>query len=296
MRNLVFLVLFAVLFSAVSAQTREQAISEINNLRQKVISLEKIALSPDKADFEAALKENAQVFRLMPREKYDKDVFTIRGGGAYYSFTRKAHEYGYGSDIELQQGNLSVGFAGADYGFIYNLSEMSLADVTKETNAVVFLAGYKPPTAMPEVRAEQRKARNYEAEGIVYKESVPAVVGKTYVLRSINFDESDVLVAFKVLRKDTDGSLIIFWKLIEQFEKPIIDRSDEAAQKQSGDELQQKVLDALRNKGFYNVTVDVSTMPMTLRGTVPKGKLAEAMMTVMESNGGKPVKNETYEQ
>lgn len=236
MRYLGFLFLLSVLFSNVPAQSREQAIDEIKNLREKVINLEKIALAPDKADFEAATKENAQVFRLMPREKYDKDVFTIRGGGAYYSFTRKTHEYGYGSDIELQQGNLSVGFAGADYGFIYNLGEIALADVTKETGAVVFLAGYKPPAFLPEIRTEQQRARNYEAEGVVYKENVPAVVGKTYILRSINFDESDVLVAFKVMRKDADGSLIIFWKLVDKFEKPVIDRSNEAAQKLSGSE------------------------------------------------------------
>ncbi len=235
MRRIIFLFLLSVLFSNVAAQTREQAISEINDLRQKVISLEKIALSPDKADFEAASKENAQVFRLMPREKYDKDVFTIRGGGAYYSFTRKTHEYGYGSDIELQQGNLSVGFAGADYGFIYNLGEMSLADITKETPEVTFLVNYKPPTNEPEIRVEQRKAWNYEVGNVSYKSNIPAVVGKTYVLRSINFGESDVLVAFKITRKDTDGSLIIFWKLLDQFEKPVIDRSDEAAQKQSGE-------------------------------------------------------------
>jgi hypothetical protein len=201
--------------------TREQKLGKISELRSQVENLEKDVLSPAENDVRLAEKQGLNVFRLMPREVYDGKL-DIRGGGAYYSFTRKTHEYGYGSDIELQQGNLSVGFAGADYGFIFDLGETPLADVTKETNEVIFLAGYKPPTIMTEVRSEQAKARNYEVNNIIYKENLPAVVGNTYVLRSINFRNSDVLVALKIHRKDTDGSLVIFWKMLETFEKPLI--------------------------------------------------------------------------
>lgn len=44
-------------------------------------------------------------------------------------------------------------------------------------------------------------------------------------LRSINFREADTLVALKVYRKDADGSLIIFWKTIKNFEKPLLARN-----------------------------------------------------------------------
>lgn len=52
----------------------------------------------------------------------------------------------------------------------------------------------------------------------------------------------------------------------------------------------------LRKKGFNNITVDVTTTPATLRGTYPKGKLAEVIQTAQVANGGKPVKNEATEE
>jgi len=220
---LIFVLLF-VSMSGAQELTQEQKLEKINLLRSQIDIFEKNILLPTENDVKEAEKQGFSVFRIMPRETYDNKL-TIRGGGAYYSFTRKTHEYGYGSDIELQQGNLSVGFAGADYGFINDLGAIPLADVTKETNAAIFLAGYKPPTIESEVRSEQKKARNYEAEGITYKENVPAIVGNTYIFRSINFGNSDVLVALRIHRKDTDGSLIIFWKMIENFEKPVLARN-----------------------------------------------------------------------
>ncbi len=59
--------------------------------------------------------------------------------------------------------------------------------------------------------------------------------------------------------------------------------------------LKAKIEDALKKKGFNDVTVDVSTTPATLRGSVPKGKLAEAVQTAQEA-AGKPVKNEVTEK
>ena len=60
--------------------------------------------------------------------------------------------------------------------------------------------------------------------------------------------------------------------------------------------MDNKIQDALKAKGYDKVTVDTSTTPSTLRGTYPKGKLAEVMQTAMEANGGKPVKNEATEE
>jgi hypothetical protein len=53
--------------------------------------------------------------------------------------------------------------------------------------------------------------------------------------------------------------------------------------------LKAKIEDALKKKGFTNVTVDTSTTPATLRGTYPKGKLDEVTQTAQEA-AGKPVK------
>lgn len=60
--------------------------------------------------------------------------------------------------------------------------------------------------------------------------------------------------------------------------------------------LKSKVEAALKAKGMGDVTVDTTTTPATLRGTVAKGKLAEVMATAQEANGGKPMKNEVTEK
>jgi hypothetical protein len=46
-------------------------------------------------------------------------------------------------------------------------------------------------------------------------------------LRAITFDRADVLVALKIHRKDADGSLIVFWKMLEVFDVPTIKREGE---------------------------------------------------------------------
>jgi hypothetical protein len=205
--------------------SREQKLQKIIELNSQIKVLEQDVILPGAKDLKQAEKEGFGVFRILPREKYDHK-FTIQGGGSFYSFTTKSHDYQKIAQICLEQNNLRVGFAGADYGFIADLGETPLADITKETGEVNFLANYKPPTNEPEVRSEARKTHNYEASGFSYKRSVAAVVGRAYVLRAISFDDADVLVAFKVYRKDADGSLIIFWKLIENFEKPLLARAE----------------------------------------------------------------------
>ncbi len=60
--------------------------------------------------------------------------------------------------------------------------------------------------------------------------------------------------------------------------------------------LKTTIESALKAKGFNNVTVDVTTTPATLRGTVPKGKMPEAIQAAQVANGGKPVQNQVTEE
>ena len=151
---------------------------------------------------------------------------TINGGGAYYSFTRKTHEYGQGSDISLERGNLSVGFAGVDYGLMAIVGDVPLETIGLELPEVNVLASYKPPSKEPEVRLEQRRfSEGAEVDGFKVQRRVPLQAGSTYLLRSFNYGRADVLVAFRVVRVDTDGSAIILWKLLKKFSAPQLARN-----------------------------------------------------------------------
>jgi hypothetical protein len=240
------------------AQTREQAINEEE--------LKLLAVGEN--DIELAKEQGFGVFKLLPRGKYEKQIPSIRGGGAYYSFYWRVSDYGRGSDIELQQNKLSVGFAGADYGFLKDLGKLSLVLVTKN-NSDNFLLNYVPPTNEPDIRKEQRKANNYEANGQIYKDDLPVIVGNTYLLRSISFGDSDILVAFNVHRQDSDGSLIIFWKMLLQFDTPRIltySKNDEELINHL-DRLQNHT----NNNGKYkDIQFEVNDMIVTIKGTTTK--------------------------
>jgi hypothetical protein len=222
----------AVCAFAISGQTYEQALEEFAGLKRKAEalkseaeSLEKIILQPAPPDLTAAAKENARVFRILPREKYDKGVFRVRGGGAYYSFTSQSHSYDAIPQISLEQNNLEVGFYGVSYGFLTDLGKIRLAEIGAKTKGLNLLANYRPPLDQAGARLEKRKSRGFEAENLIFKDALPVIVGNSYLLRAVSYDEADVLVAFKIHRRDTDGSLIIFWKLLENFEKPLLARS-----------------------------------------------------------------------
>jgi len=184
-------------------------------------------LSPTAADLAEAKTQGFEVFKILPRGMFDEieNELEVVGGGAYYSFVKKSHAYNETPQIELQKDNLSVAFYGANYGFIADLGAIPLADVNRENKSADFLFNYAPKKYEAEAREEYRKAREgFESSGLKYNKRQTAIVGHTYILRAISYDEADTLVAFQIYRKNADGSLIIFWKLLENFEKPLLAR------------------------------------------------------------------------
>ncbi|HJU93484.1 MAG TPA: hypothetical protein VJ656_11170 [Pyrinomonadaceae bacterium] len=224
---------------AVFAQTqsREDLLREIEAKRAELNTLEKTFLSPSEEDRNSYAEflrlPDTGLVRLLPRETYadnanrDRQRIVTRGGGAYYSFTRLTHEYGYGSDIELSRDELSTGFAGADYGLLTNLGDVPLASVSLETPAANIFASYNPPSEEPKVRLEQRRfGMGADLQGISVSRRLPLKLNSTYLLRSICIDESDVLVAFRVVRIDSDKSAILLWKALKKFPKPTMVRAN----------------------------------------------------------------------
>ena len=221
---------------AAQSPSRDDVIKEIEAKRAELAVLEKKILAvsdTDRQEFAAFLKQpETGIIRLLPRETYDgnaKRGLAINGGGAYYSFLRQTHEYGQGSDIELQMGDLMVGFAGADYGMLLNLGDISLDQVVVDHAATRALLDYRPPVKEAEVRGEHRKLwQGIELTGFTFKSRVPAIVSNTYLLRSISIDTSDTAVAFRVVRKDTDNSFILIYKVLKSFPKPSMERTQTA--------------------------------------------------------------------
>ena len=221
--------------------SRDDVLKAIAAKRAELQQLEDQFLSPAEQD-RAAYKEllsqpDTGLIRLLPREVYESEVYkknqktlTIRGGGAYYSFATLTHEYGYGSDLELSSGYLSVGFAGADYGMMIDLGEVPLDEITSDYPGARSLADYAAAKDESQARAEHRQIQAGRIlDGATFQSRLPVKIGSTFLVRSINYNYTDVLIAFQVVRKDTDGSVIIVWKLLKRFPKPELIRTVQAA-------------------------------------------------------------------
>lgn len=201
---------------------------EIETLYKQIREKELSFIAPSTQDktmnSQFLAQANTGIFRLLPRDKYDGKL-SVRGGGAYYSFTRETNEYGQGSDIELSQGRFSVGFAGYDFGFISLIGDIPLESVTMEHPAIEFLNKYIPPTKEPEIRQQQRQSSNgFRQAEYTYTRGVAAMPNTTYLLRSIDYSGTDILVTFRVVKRDADGSLVIIWKKLKTFPAPVAER------------------------------------------------------------------------
>ncbi len=230
LRRYAFSIALLLLVLPLSANTfaqsndRERRATEIDSLREQLEIKEREFLSAapsDHAEYAEFLRQpETGLIRLLPREKYQKRLTTV-GGGAYYSFLRRTHNYGYGSDLELYKDEFSVGFAGASFGYLLMLGDMTLDEVIPETEGVQFLAALVSPSKEPEARAQQHHSHKGIKHGdFTYQRRAPVQIGKTYVVRSVSYRDSDTLVAFRVLRRDEDGSVILLWKMLKQFPKP----------------------------------------------------------------------------
>jgi hypothetical protein len=205
-------------------QDRSELQAKMESLRAQIQAKEKVLLAPsaeDLAAFAGILRQpDTGMARLLPREMYDGKLL-IRGGGAYYSFARLTNEYGSGSDIGLAQGELRVGFAGADFGFLTLLGDVAIDSVTAEQPGVSLLAEFKTPSAEPDAREQQRRTgAGFEADGFTYRSALPATLNTTYALRSVNYSVSDVLVVFRVTSQDADLGLTLVWKILKKFPVP----------------------------------------------------------------------------
>ena len=212
--------------TSIRAQSEDRSALE-NDIRATLVELkatEQQFLAPSAKD----LRKNAEfltqpdtgLIRLLPRETFYNKL-TIRGGGGYYSFARLTHEYGFGSDVSLEQDQFAVGFAGADFGFLTRLGKTEIDDITLNHPAAQFLASFSAPTLEAEAREQYRRAGvGFDVNGFTYKSRMPMKKKNSYLVRSINYRNSDLLVAFRVVSQDSDGSVVILWKILKRFPVP----------------------------------------------------------------------------
>jgi|GEM_PF-5210764 len=227
--------------------------------------------------------EKNKIFKLLPRDMFkdtsgsdEGNPIGIRGGGAYYSFTTGLHSYDKIPQIELDQDSLGVGFYGANYGFMIDLNEAPLKEVSLDLDPAKALVGYIPPTLESEIREEARKSYKYHLENSDFERRLPAKAGHTYLLRAISFDEADIIVAFQILTRNDDGSLEIAWKPLKTFAAPHLMTQAEA-------DLRSKVDEILKDPRYADVRYTLRGEMITLTGSTKRAYYSELLRAVMDT-------------
>lgn len=212
-------------------------------------------------------QEHTGLIRLLPRGKYEftdmvdaeRDpelILPIRGGGAFYSFAEKTHAFGPWSEISLNDGLLITGFASNSLGLLVPLGDVPLASVTPQSPGVEVLTQFTPPTDYLEAKeVRNRNFHSFKLNGFWYGSVLRAVPNTTYVMRSMiykhqgqligiltgsgtvpvyvphpfEYEGADILLAFRIVRADADGSLTLLWKRLQKFHSPKLKKENHLA-------------------------------------------------------------------
>lgn len=184
----------------------------------------------EKATFASILREDGTgITRLLPFCDVDPRVVDVRGScadglpripgrGAFYSFKTENHEAKLYSDLWLNNNEFRVGFAENAVGTMTTLGDVPLEELTLQSSAVAPLLLLAPAKTLGEMVRIYEQSRTVLASGHhAYGTTSPAQLNTTYVLRSTMYNQkgrkpNDAIVAFRVTRQDTDGSVTILWK------------------------------------------------------------------------------------
>jgi hypothetical protein len=161
------------------------------------------------------------------------------GLGAFFSFAKRTHNADEWAQIRWKDGafhpaytemkRTTVASSGgmaqsfaytSGYGFAVftALGNVPLEEVTLQQSAVQGLAALMPATQYQDFINQVRQARaGFRIGGQQYQSVTPVRADTTYVMRAINYKKADVIVAFRVVQQDADGSLHILWKQLKSF-------------------------------------------------------------------------------
>lgn len=190
-------------------------------------------------------KKNTGMFRLVADLGCDElsnksgasvicEKFSMPGGGSAYSFRRKDYQMWKLADL-LYDGKSFLAFGEMSLGFLVNLGDLDLDKVNRQTKGVSFVYSFVPKKdSLDLIKQNAELIEGINQNGFTYKKYLPVIEGETYILRSIayqgeifreyqgyrfnelDFDNrQDVIVAFKVVEKDFNGTITILWKLLQ---------------------------------------------------------------------------------
>ncbi len=176
-----------------------------------------------------------------------KNIFP---GTWLYSFRKKDYSDDVVFDLWLKDGALITdGFL--SQGILVKLGNFSLDNVSLGSRGAKFLVDFKPAEKAAEVKKQYDQiGAGTASDGYIYSRSVEAKIGEIYLMRVIAYgvqkkgldkvlnnaeyktklkfqtvdrdERKDVIIAFRIIRKEVDGNLTIVWKELDERKSPEI--------------------------------------------------------------------------
>lgn len=258
-RLFIICILIMISLSPVSAQFSRQSsgsLTSINRnlfpIRKKPNGKQKKQLEPHPADltkYAGFLNQpKTGIFRLFPDLGCEANANVIRADkkcleaipeSSFYSFREDEHTAEYLSDIRLKDNYLITDGLLAQ-GFLVVLGDVALDKISLSTEALNFMQKYSVKPSGAEAQKQfAEMLKGVKAGDFLYRKAFPAAENTTYALRVVAFKGSlyrafrgyrydllggdkriDITVAFRVVRKNTDGSVTLLWKELERRDAP----------------------------------------------------------------------------
>lgn len=193
-------------------------------------------------------QQNTGIFKLLPDAgceenplviKADENCLNIIPGSSFYSFREDEHTTETLADIRLKNGFL-VSDGILSQGILVNLGDVAIERVSLNSEGLHYLRNYQPQELSKEANKQHlQMMRGVKSGKYEYRKIQSAVENSTYALRVIAYRGNiirsfrgyhydllggdkriDLTIAFRVVRKEDDGSLTLVWKQLERRESP----------------------------------------------------------------------------
>jgi hypothetical protein len=173
---------------------------------------------------------------------------TIPGGGAFYSFRRDKHVFPVYADIQLKDNNLTV--AGAMMqSILVSLGPTELDKINLTSGGMETLVNFVPSNSFDEANKQAEQFQHgfiqgrykyvralpidentvYAARLIAYRPDKDSIIrtptaNGTYAPHPFELDKrEDIIVVYRIVQKDADGSVWLLWRELAQKKSPILD-------------------------------------------------------------------------
>lgn len=167
----------------------------------------------------------------------------IEGKAQAYSFRKNRYSHEAYADLERKNGKFVLPGTYV-LGLMTLLGDVPIETINPTNENVAALAKFAPADEFAEVvKQDKELGQGLVLGNLTYRKALPIQENTTYLLRSVAYqakfknlpksdkrkgsldddDRSDVIIVFRVVRKDSDGSLFVLWKELYRKDAPKIE-------------------------------------------------------------------------